>query len=76
MDRGIAGIRQLRAPVAGVQIQTGLKLVLDTSHEQEDDEDEYDQAQTAAGVVSPTAAMGPSGQSSECNQEQNHDEYG
>jgi hypothetical protein len=48
---------------------------LDAPHEKENNQDQHDEAQTAAGVVSPTTAIRPSRQSPECDQEQNHDEY-
>src|SRR5215467_10578194 len=50
--------------------------VLYPSKKQKDHEDQNDESETAAGVVAPAGAVGPCRQSTERNQEQNHNEYG
>ena len=46
------------------------------SKEQEYDQDQNDEAETAARVVTPAGTVRPSRQGAERNQEQNHNEYG
>lgn len=49
---------------------------LNPSKEQEYDEDQNDEAETPARVVTPAGTVRPCRQGAERNQEQNHNEYG
>jgi hypothetical protein len=46
------------------------------SEEQENYEDQHDEAETAAGIVSPTAAVGPGWQRPESYQKQDYNQNG
>lgn len=52
------------------------RISLYAPKKQEYDEDQNDEAETTARVITPAGAIRPCRQSTERNQEQNHNEYG
>ena len=57
-------------------MNAGLPLVLDPAHEQENDDDQNDQAQTTGWSVSPAPAVTPIRQSADQEQDKNDEQYG